>query len=170
MVRFKAFIEKFAKMGEKSGWTYIEVPLDIAEKLKPGNKKSFRVKGKLDHYSFEGISLLPMGEGNFIMALNVDIRKSIKKQKGDLVQVQMEEDKKEKKLSAVFLECLEDDSRAMKFFKTLPPGHQRYFSNWIDSAKTDATKAKRIAQAINGLAMGLGFGEMIRLNKAKKDQ
>lgn len=167
MIRFKATLKKFTSKGEKSGWTYLEVPFDLAGQLLPGNKKSFRVKGKLDRYSFEGISLLPMGEGNFLMAVNATIRRAIKKQKGDTVDVQMEADKKEKKLSAVFLECLEDEPKALIFFKSLPPGHQRYFSNWIDSAKTDATRAKRIAQAINGLALGLGFGEMIRKNQKK---
>jgi hypothetical protein len=167
MIRFKALIEQFREKGEKTGWSYIEVPLDIAEQLKPDNKKAFRVKGKLDNYAFENISLLPMGEGNFIMALNAVIRKAIKKQKGANGQVQMEIDTKEKPLSAVFLECLEEEPKGLKFFYTLPKSHQKYFSNWIESAKTDATKAKRIAQAVNALSAGLGFGEMVRMNKKK---
>jgi hypothetical protein len=165
MIRFKTPILKFGKMGEKTGWTYIEIPLDIAEQLNPGNKISFRVKGKLDNYIFEGISLLPVGEGNFIMALNAEIRKGIKKQKGDSVLVQLEPDKREAKLSPVFMECLEEEPKALKFFKSLPGSHQRYFSKWIESAKTDATKARRIAQAVNALSRGLGYGEMIRINK-----
>lgn len=169
MIQFNAVIKKFTKMGEKTGWTYIEIPLDIAEKLKPDNKKAFRVKGKLDNYAFNAISLLPMGEGNFIMALNGTIRKQIKKEKGDTLKVQMQEDKKEPELSGIFMECLEEEPKAIKFFKSLPKGHQRYFSNWIESAKTDSTKAKRIAQAVNALAAGLGFGEMIRMNKKNKD-
>ena len=63
MVKFTTAILKFDKKGEKTGWTYIVISADIARKLKPGNKKSFRVKGKLDHYSFAKTALLPMGEG-----------------------------------------------------------------------------------------------------------
>ena len=155
-------------MGEKTGWTFIEIPLDIAQKIKPDYRKAFRVKGMLDNYSFEGISILPLGEGNYLLALNASIRKSIKKQSGDTLLVQLEEDKKEKKLSRVFMDCLKEEPSAMKFFKSLPPGHQRYFSNWIETAKTEATKARRIAEAINALAMHLGFGEMIRRNQKKK--
>ncbi len=77
MIEFKVVIEKFSKQGEKTGWTYIEVSAEIAQKLKPGNKKTFRVKGYLDDFYFEGIALLPMGGGNFIMPLNASHRKKI---------------------------------------------------------------------------------------------
>ena len=48
MITFKATIKKFAKQGEKTGWTYIEVKAENAQILKPGNKRSFRVKGEID--------------------------------------------------------------------------------------------------------------------------
>ncbi|MFX5998869.1 DUF1905 domain-containing protein, partial [Acinetobacter baumannii] len=79
MIQFATIIKKFAKQGEKTGWTYIEIPEAIAQQIKPNNKKSFRVKGKLDSFSIKGIALLPMGEGSFIMALNAEMRKGIKK-------------------------------------------------------------------------------------------
>ena len=44
MVRFTATIKRFAEQGEKTGWTYIDVPVALAEKLQPGNKKGFRVR------------------------------------------------------------------------------------------------------------------------------
>lgn len=164
-IHFEAQIAQFREKGEKSGWTYIEVPFSLSEEIMPGNKKSFRVKGKLDDFAFEGIALWPMGEGNFIMPLNGSIRKEIGKQQGDTVKVEMEADTKEPPLSAELLDCLQDDPSANAFFNSLSKGHQRYFSNWIEAAKTAPTKVKRMAQAVNGLAMGLGFSEMIRANK-----
>ncbi len=124
MVQFTALIKKFAEKGEKTGWTYIEIPAQIANKLIPDNKKSFRVKGKLDSYAYEGISLLPMGEGTFIMALNAEIRKGIKKQKGASIKVEMKVDTKEKPLSADFMECLSDEPKALETFNSLTKGHQ----------------------------------------------
>ena len=50
MISWTATIKKFDKQGEKTGWTYIEVPAELANKLQPGNKKGFRVKGRLDNY------------------------------------------------------------------------------------------------------------------------
>lgn len=167
MVKFTATIMQFEKQGEKTGWSYITIPADIAAKLKSG-KKSFRVKGKLDNFAIKQIALLPMGSGDFIMPINATMRKGTGKRKGAMLKVELEADNKEFKLSSDFMECLADDPQALVFFKTLTPGHQRYFSKWIDDAKTEPTKTKRIAQAVNGLSRKFGFGEMLRDLKARK--
>src|ERR1700760_1419733 len=76
MVKFKTKILQFKeRMGEKTGWSYIKVPAKIAQQLKPDNKKSFRVKGKLDDHPIGGMALIPMGGGGFILALKAAIRK-----------------------------------------------------------------------------------------------
>jgi hypothetical protein len=168
MVEFTTTIKKFAQKGDKTGWTYIEVSADLAEKLIKGNKRSFKVKGKLDQNEFEQGTLLPMGEGDFILALNAALRKLLKKQKGDSINVILEVDHYVKPLSFEFMICLEDEPAALSHFKTLPKSHQKYFSKWIESAKTDLTKEKRIIQSINALALGLGFSEMIRMNKKRE--
>ena len=92
-VQFIVVIHKFEKQGEKTGWTYIEIPADIAGKICPGNKQGFRTKGKLDNYIFSGKSLLPTGSGNFIMPLNAAMRKAIGKKHGAILKVQIEWDK-----------------------------------------------------------------------------
>jgi Bacteriocin-protection, YdeI or OmpD-Associated len=33
-------------------------------------------------------------------------------------------------LNADLVKCLADEPEAFSFFKTLPPGHQKYFGNW----------------------------------------
>lgn len=169
MVKFTAVILKFDKKGEKTGWSYIVVPADIAQKLKPGNKKSFRVKGRLDNYILSNTALLPMGEGEFILPVNGTIRKAVGKREGAMLKVQMEEDKSDFVFNSDMMACLEDEPAAIKFFNSLPGSHQRYFSKWIDGAKTDATKAKRIALAVTSLAKGKGYGEMIRENTRRRD-
>ena len=170
MIRFKAIILKFQKQGEKTGWTYIEVAADLAQQLKPGNKKTFRVKGKLDDYSFQQVALLPMGNGSFIMALNATMRKSIGKKQGHSVMVEMETDLRPLQPSTDFISCLADDAAASAFFKTLAKSHQDYFTKWIESAKTDQTKAGRIAHSINYLSRNQGFGEMLRDLKKNREQ
>lgn len=167
MVKFTTVILRFDKKGEKTGWTYISIPASVASEIKPGNKRSFRVKGKLDNYVFSKTALLPMGEGEFILPLNAVFRKAIGKRKGDSLRVQMEEDKSDFVFNADLLACLEDEPAAIEFFKTLTGSHQRYFSKWIDSAKSDDTKAKRIAMAVNALARRKGYAEMLRENSRK---
>ena len=169
MVKFTATILQFGKQGEKTGWSYIEIPNSISGKLKPGYKKSFRVKGNLDQYSIEGIALLPMGGGGFIMALNAEMRKAIKKQKGAKVKVQLEvDDEFEFKLAPEFMECLEEEPAALSFFNSLTKGHQSYYIKWVLSAKTEQTKAKRMAEMITGLIKKQDFGTMLRSLKQNR--
>ncbi len=167
MIQFNCLIERFGEQGEKTGWTYIHIPAEKAQLLKPKNKKSFRVKGKLDNVSIKQVALLPMGEGDFIMALKKDLLKKLGRRKGETLIVELEEDKSEKILSADLMECLADDKEAITNFNKLSPSHQHYYSNWIESAKTPETKVKRIAQALNGLAKGFNYGEMISDLKGK---
>jgi len=169
MIQFTTTILKFNQQGEKTGWMYINVTAAHAEKLNPGVKKSFRVKGKFDEYSFKGVSLLPMGGGDFIIAFNATMRKGTRKKNGDKLKVQLEIDKKEYVLNPIFMDCLADDPRALEVFKGMPRSHQNYYSKWIESAKTEATQTKRIAMAVNALAKKKNFGQMLRDNKKDKE-
>lgn len=170
MVKFTASILKFKSQGEKTGWTYIEIPASVAEKLKPGFRKSFRVKGKLDEHSIKWIALLPMGEGAYIMPLNAEMRKATGKKGGDKIKVELEEDKKAFQPPKWFMECLDDEPGARNFFLGLSIGHQNYFIKWIESAKTEQTRTKRTAQAVNAFSKHMGFPEMLRAIRAEKDQ
>jgi Domain of unknown function (DUF1905)/Bacteriocin-protection, YdeI or OmpD-Associated len=162
MIRFTATILKFGDKGEKTGWTYFEIPADLAELLQPGVKKSFRVKGKLDAYAIKGIALIPMGGGAFIMPLNATMRKAIKKKLGSMLQVQLQVDKEEYLLNQEFMDCLADEPKAQAYFNSFTASTQRYYSKWIESAKTDATKTKRIALAVTALSKKMDYGEMLR--------
>ena len=169
MVQLATMMKRFDRQGEKTGWTYIEIPADLAQKLKPGNRKEFKVKGKIDKHPINRVSLLPMGGGAFIMPVNGDMRKAIGKRHGAMVKVELTEDKSEFVFNKDLMQCLHDEPKAWDFFKALPGSHQRYFSKWIDSAKTEETKANRIARAVNALAKQLGYPEMLRASKKDKE-
>ncbi len=165
MILFTATIHKFAKQGEKTGWTYIEISAGQAKKLKPDTRVSFRVKGSLDSFKIKQIALIPMGEGNFIMPLNAAMRKGTGKKLGDKLKVSLEADDSEFVFSEEFMVCLQDDPVAYDFFQSLSGSHQKYFSKWIDSAKTSATRTKRIVMAVVALSKKQGYPEMIRANR-----
>ena len=166
-VQFTTRLNKFGQQGEKTGWTYIEIPADIAGKIKPGTKKSFRVKGKLDDLKISGIALLPMGGGAFIIPVNAAMRKGIGKRYGAMVKVQLQEDEKGFVFNKDFLGCLDDEPKAKEFFQSLSGSHQRYFSKWIDDAKTEPTRIKRITMAVNALAKKWGYPQMLRASQGK---
>ncbi len=167
MINFTTTILKFEKKGEKTGWTYLEIPGDIVQKLFPRNKFIFRVKGKIDDYAVKQVALLPIGNGRFIMALNKAMRAGIGKKYGDVVELKIEIDKSQILISPELLDCLNEESEALKNFNKLVPSHQRYFSNWVKEAKTFETKAKRIALTINALLKGYHYGEMIKEQRRK---
>jgi hypothetical protein len=163
MVEFNAIILQFNEQGEKTGWSYIEIPADLAQQMKPGNKKSFRVKGMLDALPVSGMALMPMGEGNFIMALKAEIRKGLRKNAGAILQVKLEEDKDFKvEMPDDLKECFDFEPEAFEFFNTLAKSHRDYFVKWIESAKTQETRAKRIVNTINAMLRKWDYGKMIR--------
>lgn len=162
VIEFLASIQKFDQQGEKTGWTYIVIPRKIAVQLHPEGKQSFRVKGLLDEMPIQSLALLPMGGGDYILPLKAAMRKMLRKQKGDKLRVKIEADLRELKMNEDLLVCLEDEPGALAYFNTLTPGHQRYFSKWIDDAKTPATRTKRVALCINALAKHWDYGQMIR--------
>lgn len=165
MILFKAILKKYASQAEKTGWTFIEVPPKVSEQIKPGYKRSFRVKGKIDDFPLKNVALVPMGGGTFILPVKESIRKEIKKFKGDTVQLTLEEDNDGLILNKDLKACLKEDPDAQKYFMQLPLGHKNYFNNWINAAKTPQTIAKRIALTLNAMNHKIDFGEMLRNQK-----
>ena len=163
MVEFTTIILQFADQGEKTGWTYIEVPADIAQQLYPGNKKSFRVRGMLDGFAVAGMALMPMGGGNFIMALKAEVRKGIRKSAGAVLQARLEVDTDYKvEIPAELQECFDFEPDALEFYNSLPKSHREYFLKWINDAKTSETRAKRIVNTVNAMLRKWSYNIMIR--------
>jgi hypothetical protein len=162
MIKFTATIDIDSRDREKLGWSFIIINKTLSDKLNPGVRKGFRVKGKLDSFPLRQTSLLPVRGGLFMLPFNAKMRKGTGKKAGDKVVVQLEVDKAKFQLSGDLLACLQDEPVAYEFFKTLAPSHQRYFSKWIDEAKTSATKEKRIAMSLSALSRKMHYGQMVR--------
>jgi len=163
MISFTTLILQFAEQGEKTGWSYIEIPADIAQQLKADNKKSFRVKGMLDGLAVSGLALMPMGGGNFIMALKAEIRKGLHKNAGAMLQVSIEEDKEYKvDIPNDLQECFDFEPEALVFFNSLAKSHREYFIKWIDGAKTNETRARRVINTVNAMLRRLSYNQMLQ--------
>lgn len=169
-VEFTDIIRKFEAKGEKTGWSYLHIPADMAAQLKPDNRRSFRVKGSIDALEISQIALLPMGEGDFIMPINGDMRKSLGKKEGAMVSVVLEEDTSERTLDPELLECLEADPDCLAFFQGMTRSHQSYYSNWVSSAKTIETKTKRIVATMEAMRNGWDYGQMMRELRDRRSQ
>lgn len=168
MVSFITPILKYAAAAEKTGWSYIDIPETIINALHPQNKKSFRVKGRLDDLVIKQIALLPTGNGFYIMPINYTMRKALGKRVNDTIKVELTLDESEFLLDEDFSTCLQDVPLALQYFNEMSPGHRRYFSKWITEAKTIETKTKRIQQSIFGLSHKMDYGTMVRYYKKNK--
>ena len=78
------------------------------------------------------------------------------------MQIYLEEDAGEFVLNEELVVCLNDEPAALKYFKSLPPSHQNWFSNWVKSAKTQPTVTKRIAVIVNACIQKMSFSAMMK--------
>ncbi|MBX3164538.1 MAG: DUF1905 domain-containing protein [Bacteroidetes bacterium] len=162
MPAYKTIIQKFSNNKEKTGWSYVEMPVDIWKKLKLKNRREFRVKGFLDDVNVERLSCMPMKDGNFIIPLNAELRKKLGKNEGAMLHLKIEVDTSPALQSAELMECLNDDDIALKQFNSLLLSHRNYFHRYVYTAKGAATKAGRIVNVINAMHKKQDFGEMMR--------
>jgi hypothetical protein len=116
MIHCKAIIEKFGKQGEKTGWTYILIPNELAEKINKGVKTSYRVRGFLDQIAIQGVAIIPMGKGDFILPLNANLRKQLKKKKNDELELKLMVDTVAYELNSDMLDCLQEEKEAYDYF------------------------------------------------------
>lgn len=162
MHTFKSIILKFANKGEKTGWTYVDIPPDIIPKLKLKTRKEFRIKGLMDDVKFERLATYPIGDGNFIIAINAELRKKLGKKEGAMISVKFELDKSGALQSHELMDCLNEDPEALQQFNSFTPSHKNYFHNYVLTAKGMDTRAGRIVNIMNAMYKKQDFGEMIR--------
>ena len=55
--------------------------------------------------------------------------------------------------------CLMDEPEALEFFKTLTESEQKFYIQYVYSAKKEETKIDRLAKTINRLLKGLKLYE-----------
>ena len=166
MIILNAEIEKFETNGEKTGWSYIFIPNAVAEQIKPGERRCIRVKGSIDEVEISGVGIMPMGHGDFIMALNKPLRKLLRKEAGAKVVLNLLFDSDFKIEMPDDLEiCLSDEEELLQRFLEMPKSHQNYFINWLNTAKTEVTRTKRLVMIVNATFNNMDFGAMIRSSK-----
>lgn len=169
VISFTSVVQRYGEQGEKTGWFYLAIPAVEAQRLHSADRKGFRVKGYLNEVAIAQQALIPMGEGDYILPLNATLRKALRQPAlGIVVQLRLQKDVSELTIDPDFEVCLAEEPAALTFFRSLAPSHQKYFSKWIAEAKTEVTKTKRIALAIEGLSRKMDYGSMIRMGRERK--
>ena len=140
---------KLEKFPGKGGWTFARIPEVSQDKKKPFGW--VKVRGTIDGYEIKKYSLMPMGNGTLFLAVRAEIRKNIRKKECDMVHVILYPDKEPLDIPEEMVLCLKDEPLAWKFFKSLSESEQKYYIQWIYSAKKTQTKIDRLAETVNRL-------------------
>ena len=152
----KFLLEKFHGKG---GWTFARIT-GI-----PQDKKAHfgwvKVRGTIDGYEIRKYHLMPMGDGKLFLPVKAEIRKKIKKEEGDKVHVILYADNEPLEVPKEMLLCLQDEPAALKFFNSLSESEQKFYIQWIYSAKKEETKVDRLAKTIDRLLQGLKLYDKI---------
>ena len=142
------------KFDFKGGWTYVEIPEIPMGKTPFGMLK---VRGKIDDYEFSNVNLMPLGNGNLMFAVKAAIKKKIKKEAPDTVHIILYEDSTPLIIPEDLLLCMQYEEGVLEKFELYTDGQKKAFIEWIYSAKTEQTKADRIAKTIGMVQNGEKF-------------
>lgn len=132
-------------------WTFAPIPVDLAKQT--GIRARLRVKGTIDAVPFKG-TLLPSGSGRHFVVVKKEVRDKIGKNAGDSVKVEFDLDSSPVKVSTPrdFSNALASIPRARAEFEAMAPSHKKAYVTWIESAKAQETRDRRIAKAIAMIA------------------
>lgn len=134
------------------GGAYVEVPFDVEKAF--GAKKP-KVRAKIEGVLYRGI-LTRMGTECHLLVILKSIREQIGKSFGDEVKITVELDTEPRVLEVPkdLLKELKKDKDAQAFFDQLAHTHRREYVLWIEEAKKEETRARRILRAIEMLKQG----------------
>jgi hypothetical protein len=128
-------------------WTYLVIPLDMPALF--AKKGQIKVRGTINGHPFRGAAM-PHGDGTHFLVVNKCIRDAIGATQGDRVTVTLQRDDEPRTLSLPddFAALLRADDVAHAAFSAFSYSHQKEYLDWIESAKTTATRARRMRAAL----------------------
>jgi hypothetical protein len=94
--------------------------------------------------------------GEFLLGLNRAVREQAGVEAGDIVDVHLELDTapREVDVPAVLADALAGDRAASSGFDGLSYSHRKEYARWIEEAKREDTRRRRVAQALELLRDG----------------
>ena len=147
-LRFKGKIE-----GKEAGVVAaIMPPVDVPEFF--GTRARVPVRGTINGYPFRS-SLMPMG-GCHRMPVNKTLRDGAGARPGDIVDVVMERDEEKRTVEApaVLKKAWAKNKVAKANWEKMAFTHKKEIALWIEAAKKEETRARRVAKAMEVLEKG----------------
>ncbi|MBV8552737.1 MAG: DUF1905 domain-containing protein [Acidobacteriaceae bacterium] len=142
--KFTATIEE----GDRGG-AYVLFPYDVEKEF--GTKGRVPVKATFNGVPYTG-SLMKYGHPQHMLGILKSIRDQIGADIGDEIQVEVWKDETPRTVEAPadFLEAMRAGA-VSDFFDGLSYTNRKEYSRWISEAKTEQTRLKRVAKAVEML-------------------
>ncbi len=146
-MRFRATVE----LGGKTA-TGIRVPAEVVARLGPSKRPAVRVT--INGHTYRS-TVAPLG-GVHMLPVSAEIRERAGVAAGDEVEVDIELDTEPREVTVPpdFAAALDRDADAKRSFDGLSYSNKRRYVLSIEEAKTEETRRRRIAKAIDTLRAG----------------
>ena len=140
-----------AEVQTEGKFTFINLPFQPREVW--GARPRFYVTGTINGIAVRGT--LGVFKKEYFLRLGAAWLRDSGIETGARVNVRLElEGPHEGNLAADILEAFSNNPKARSFFNGLPTFYRKNFIRWIDSAKREATRSKRIAEMVTALEEG----------------
>lgn len=145
-----------AEIMAKGNGTFVYFPYDVKKEF--GTKGQIKVKAKFNGFEYCG-SLAPMGMEFHLLGIRKEIRDTIKKDIGDIIEVIVEQDLEPRivEVPKDFKLALDNNNSAKEIFEKFAYTHRKEYVRWIEEAKKEETRNKRIAKAVEMISVGKKF-------------
>ncbi len=152
MITFK-FDAQILQSDEVGAGAFIMFPFDTVSCF--GKKNQIKVRCTFDGIEYRG-SIVNMGAGPCIGILK-SIREKLNKQRGDMIYVELYEDKEERiiEIPKELEDAFKLNENAKKFYETLSYTNKKQYADYITSAKKQETKDARLIVVIDKLENGV---------------
>jgi Bacteriocin-protection, YdeI or OmpD-Associated/Domain of unknown function (DUF1905) len=126
--------------------------LDVLQ-LFDGAKKP-PVKVTIKNHTYR--STIAVYGGRYYLPINRDVKKATGVQAGDDISVVIQRDEEPRlvQVPADLARAFKADPTAAKRFKALSYSHQKEYVDWVEDAKRDETRRRRIAEAVERITAG----------------
>jgi hypothetical protein len=116
--------------------------------------KRFPVVATVNGYTWR--TTVTRMRGEFLLGLNRAVREEAGVEAGDMVEVELELDTapREVEVPEALAKALAEDSEAGAAFDRLAFTHRKEYARWIDEAKRDETRQRRLDEALEMLRQG----------------
>jgi hypothetical protein len=144
MARFKATLEA------RGAGTLVEVPLDVRALFGQARPP---VKATVNGHTFQ--STIAVYGGRYYLGFNRQVREAAGVELGDELTVDLERDEDERtvEVPADLAAALDTATRAT--FDGLSFTHRREYVRWIEEAKREETRKRRVEKAVEMLRAGV---------------